>query len=216
MTESWWGILSRGKERYLYFDRPLGNSEFSLCQAGSSWTKTRLPQCQAGNSIRWCVENLSPLLPSRQKCQMTPWDRRSQAYDTSYDQLERLIGGILYMTHIDRRFLTNDASAKRDKNSSFILDWLIFICGSFHYLGYVVAFRFWLLPSRLQSESMGREPVSWITKDKAGISGWSILIYDSLLSAIPKGWRVIFLAIDKGERVYWWNLIYDSLLSAIP
>ena len=53
---------------------------------------------------------------------------------------------------------------------------------------------------------MGREPVSWTTKDKAGIFGWSILIYDSPRSMILRGWRVIFLAKDKGK-----NLISPSL-----
>jgi hypothetical protein len=43
------------------------------------------------------------------------------------------------------------------------------------------------VPSREQSEWMGRKSVSWTTKDKAGISGWSILIYDSLRSAILRG-----------------------------
>ena len=71
------------------------------------------------------------------------------------------------------------------------------------------------VPSRQQSECMGREPVSWTTKDKAGISGWSILIYDSPRSTILKGWRVIFLAKDKGKRFYWRILIYDSMWSEI-
>jgi len=44
-----------------------------------------------------------------------------------------------------------------------------------------------VVPSRQQYRSMGREPVSWTTKDKAGISGWSILIYDSPRSTILRG-----------------------------
>ena len=62
------------------------------------------------------------------------------------NESERPMGGILSMTHYDRRSPTKDASSERDKDSSSLSDWQILICGSFHSLGNIVAFQIWLLP----------------------------------------------------------------------
>jgi len=88
--------------------------------------KTRLLQCQAGNSTEVRVENGSA---GQQKI-----------------RLVYLVGPPLSMTHYDRRSPTKDASSERDKDSSSLSDWQMISCGSFHSLGNIVAFQIWLLP----------------------------------------------------------------------